>query len=448
MCSETVRDDVSIAVESVSKAYFLYARPADRLKQMVYPRLQRAAGRAPRRYYDEFWALRDISFTVRRGETVGIVGRNGSGKSTLLQIICGTLQPTTGSVTTRGRIGALLELGAGFNPEFTGIENVLLSGQLLGLTRAEVEAVLPQIEAFAEIGDFIRQPVKTYSSGMFVRLAFAVQAFVTPDILVVDEALAVGDMRFQLKCLGRLEELRASGTSILFVSHDVGSVRRFCDRAVWIDNGRLRQIGGVADVTSAYVEYMFARPAGAAAAPVQPADPSALPAPGLREDQLIGAAGHRPTRRWGSREGLIRAGLFMDETGRQDLAEVAIGQRKQIVVHADLPGDRDHEFLSISFAIKNSQGVDLVIASTWDDPLVDRFSNAQRSVVARFHLENWMNAGEYTLIVTLEDRSSLEIEYLDFVEGAAYVRSESAVQRWGIYVPPLRIEVSAGGTPA
>jgi lipopolysaccharide transport system ATP-binding protein len=456
--------DVSIEVEGVSKAYALYARPVDRLKQMVVPRLRRAIGREPRRYYDEFWALRDASFTVRRGETVGIVGRNGSGKSTLLQIICGTLQPTFGQVTTRGRIAALLELGAGFNPEFTGIENVLLSAQLLGLSRAEAEAALPQIEAFAEIGDFIRQPVKTYSSGMFVRLAFAAQAFVQPDILVVDEALAVGDMRFQAKCLGRLDELRAGGTSILFVSHDTTSVRRFCDRAVWIDSGRVRRIGDVGDVTSAYVEFMFTRPADAAApapeaaAPAEAAgdgaaDPgsaepaAAAPAGALGDAQLIGAPGHVPLRRWGSRQGLIRAALVMDGDGGRELLEVRLGQPMQVVIHAALPEDMDPAQVCVSFSIKNAKSQDVVAASSWDDPGC-RFAPGQRAAVLRFRLENWLNDGDYHLVATIEDRSGLEFHYLDYVDGAAYIRSNLPQVRWGIFVPPVRVEMDAADAPA
>ncbi|MCK9174507.1 MAG: ABC transporter ATP-binding protein, partial [Desulforhopalus sp.] len=208
--------DAAITVENLSKCYQIYDKPGDRLKQMIM--------RGRRHYYKEFWALRDVSFTIGRGETVGIVGQNGCGKSTLLQMVCGTLNPTEGKCQTRGRIAALLELGSGFNPEFTGRENVYMNGSVLGLTSAEIDSRFADIADFANIGDFIEQPVKTYSSGMMVRLAFAVAINVDPEILIVDEALAVGDELFQRKCFSRLEEIRRKGATILFVSHSVGVV--------------------------------------------------------------------------------------------------------------------------------------------------------------------------------------------------------------------------------
>jgi lipopolysaccharide transport system ATP-binding protein len=230
-------NDIAIEVKNLGKIYNIYKRPQDRLKQSVMPRLQRLLGRPEKRYFHEFWALRNVSFDVRKGETVGIIGRNGSGKSTLLQMISGTLTPTTGTVFTSGRIAALLELGAGFNPEFSGRENVYLNGAILGLSRNEINARFDDIASFADIGEFIEQPVKMYSSGMVVRLAFAVQAMVDPDILIVDEALAVGDEKFQRKCFARLEELKSQGTSILFVSHAGQQVIQLCERALLLEHG-------------------------------------------------------------------------------------------------------------------------------------------------------------------------------------------------------------------
>ncbi len=244
--------DVAIRVENVSKHYLMFARPEDRLKQMVVPKLQRLAGRAPKQFYRDFAALTGISFEVKRGETVGIIGRNGCGKSTLLQIVCGTLQPTTGSVTVNGRIAALLELGAGFNPEFTGRENVYLNAAILGLARAEIDARFDAIAAFADIGQFIDQPVKTYSSGMYVRLAFAVAINVEPDILVVDEALAVGDEAFQRKCFARIEDIKAKGGTILFVSHGAQTIVQLCDRAILLDGGEKLLDGRPKTVVSQY----------------------------------------------------------------------------------------------------------------------------------------------------------------------------------------------------
>ncbi len=251
-------DDFSIRVDGLSKRYEIYAQPADRLKQMVLPRLQRAMHRPARAWFSEFWALRDVSFEVRKGETVGIVGRNGSGKSTLLQMICGTLNPTLGTVATKGRVAALLELGAGFNPEFTGRENVRLSGLLYGLSEQELAARFAAILDFAEIGDFIDQPVKTYSSGMYVRLAFAVAINVSPDVLVVDEALSVGDEAFQRKCFARIEAIREAGATILFVSHAAGTVVELCNRAILLDRGELLAQGVPKTVVSRYHKLLYA----------------------------------------------------------------------------------------------------------------------------------------------------------------------------------------------
>ncbi|AZO32319.1 ABC transporter ATP-binding protein [Mesorhizobium sp. M1B.F.Ca.ET.045.04.1.1] len=226
-----------IRVCDVSKHYAMFERPEDRFKQMVMPRLGRLLGRPPRRYFRDFAALNGISFDIGRGETVGIIGRNGSGKSTLLQIICGTLQPTSGAVEVNGRIAALLELGAGFNPEFTGRENVFLNASILGIPRKEMEWRFDDIARFADIGPFIDQPVKTYSSGMYVRLAFATAINVDPDILVVDEALSVGDEAFQRKCFARIEDIKDKGGTILFVSHGAQTIVQLCTRAVLIDGG-------------------------------------------------------------------------------------------------------------------------------------------------------------------------------------------------------------------
>lgn len=236
--------EIAIQLQDVSKCYHIYDKPRDRLAQML-------AGQR-KQYYHEFWALRNVSFDIKRGETVGIVGRNGSGKSTLLQVICGTLNQSAGNVQTVGRIGALLELGSGFNPEFTGHENVYMNAAILGLSRAEVDERYDDIAAFADIGEFIHQPVKTYSSGMIVRLAFAVQAMVDPDILIVDEALAVGDERFQRKCFARLDELKAKGTSILFVSHSGPQVVELCDRAILMERGERICTGSPMSVVRAY----------------------------------------------------------------------------------------------------------------------------------------------------------------------------------------------------
>lgn len=246
--------ELAIQVLGISKCYQVYDKPHDRVKQAIAPRIRRAVGMEPRQYFKEFWALQDLSFDVRRGDTVGIIGRNGSGKSTLLQMICGTLTPTAGEIKVHGRVAALLELGAGFNPEFTGRENVFMSAAILGLSREQVHERFDRILAFADIGNFIDQPVKVYSSGMYVRLAFAVIAHVDADILVVDEALAVGDAVFVQKCMRFLRSFRERGT-LLFVSHDTGSVLSFCQSAIWLDKGVMRMHSSAQETAQAYIEY-------------------------------------------------------------------------------------------------------------------------------------------------------------------------------------------------
>src|SRR5258708_6550081 len=256
----------AIRVHNLSKCYLIYDRPQDRLKQSIVPRLQRLIGKPPHTYYREFWALRDVSFEVRKGETVGIIGRNGAGKSTLLQILCGTLHPNSGSVTITGRIAALLELGSGFNPEFSGRDNVYLYASVLGLSRKEVDNRFDDIAAFADIGDFIEQPIKTYSTGMAVRLAFAVIAHLDPDILVIDEALAVGDAFFVQKCMRFLRRFMETGT-ILFVSHDTGSVINLCQRAIWLHGGAIRALGPPKEIAEAYLADLYEAQQGRSAAP-------------------------------------------------------------------------------------------------------------------------------------------------------------------------------------
>ena len=248
--------DTAIRVENLSKRYQIYDKPHDRLKQSIYPSLQRTFGRKPAQYFREFWALKNVSFEIKKGETVGIIGRNGGGKSTLLQLICGTLNPTSGQLSTFGRVAALLELGSGFNAEFTGRENVYMNAVLLGLKKSETDKRFNDIVQFADIGEFIEQPVKTYSSGMMVRLAFAVIAHVDADILVIDEALAVGDAFFTQKCMRFLREFMKTGT-VLFVSHDTSAVVSLCSKAILLDHGAVSMIGTPKEVSEQYLLKLY-----------------------------------------------------------------------------------------------------------------------------------------------------------------------------------------------
>ncbi|MBX9742874.1 MAG: ABC transporter ATP-binding protein [Chthoniobacterales bacterium] len=311
--------DVAISAKNISKAYTIWSNPAARVKHPLFnfmgemiPSLRRGIDQELQGYSKEFHALRDISFEVKKGETLGIIGRNGSGKSTLLQIIAGTLQPTEGSVTVNGRVAALLELGSGFNPEFTGRQNVYLNASILGLTREETEERFAQIEAFAGIGDFIDQPVKSYSSGMSLRLAFAVQSQVDPDVLIVDEALAVGDAKFQAQCFERLRQLKERGTSILLVTHSSEQIVTHCSKAILLDHGCQIESGEPRHIVNRYMDLLFGKKNITEGTPEvvvapEPAKPEALLYDiSYREDLFSTRPGYNPYEyRWGDRAATI-----------------------------------------------------------------------------------------------------------------------------------------------
>ena len=254
MCYRRTSVETIIDIKHLNKIYNLYDKPIDRLKEGL--------SLSHKCYHKEHYALNDISLEVKKGESVGIVGKNGSGKSTLLKIITGVLNPSSGEISVRGKISALLELGAGFNPEYTGIENIYLNGTMMGYSKTEMDRKVESIISSADIGDFIYQPVKTYSSGMFARLAFAVSINVEPEILIVDETLSVGDTRFQIKCMDKMKEMIQGGTTVLFVSHDINAIRRFCTRCIWINEGKLKENGSVNTVSDHYIDFLKMLDAG------------------------------------------------------------------------------------------------------------------------------------------------------------------------------------------
>ncbi|MGY2258332.1 ABC transporter ATP-binding protein [Pseudomonas sp. SDO55104_S430] len=409
----------AITVENLSKCYEIYDKPHKRLLQMLF--------RDKRKYFSEFWALKSASFEVNAGETVGIIGSNGSGKSTLLQMLCGTLNPSSGKISVRGRIAALLELGAGFNPEFTGKENVYLNAAILGLSLDEINGRYSEIEAFAEIGEFINQPVKTYSSGMYVRLAFSVAVHTQPSILVVDEALSVGDARFQAKCLDRIKQMKDSGVSILFVSHDVAAVRTLCDRALWLDKGIVRAIGDVFPVTAQYTEYLFD---GARENTPDFSSPDATVQPRHVE---------QPINHWGSHTGVIEsAGIYDDYGVRKSLY---IGHEKMIVkIRFSTRALKSTEGLSVSFSFKNLAGNDLIVGSTWNEKLTfDHDDGAGQEVL--FEVENFLCSGDYLLVAAVENRTSAAIHYYEYVEGAQYFSSSFISNASGLFVPRISMAI-------
>ncbi|MEI5668089.1 ABC transporter ATP-binding protein [Bosea sp. CCNWLW174] len=355
--------DIAVSVTGVGKCYLVYDRPQDRLKQALFGTLARLLGRPVPRYFREFWALRDVGFSIRRGETVGIIGRNGAGKSTLLEIICGTLAPTTGVVETHGRVAALLELGSGFNPEFTGRENIRLNASILGLSDGEIEERLPAIMEFAGLGDFIDQPVKTYSSGMAVRLAFAVMAHIDADILIIDEALAVGDAFFVQKCMRFLHEFTERGT-LLFISHDTSAVVALCDRAIWLEKGEVIHDGEPKEVSDAYLAKIYESiGSGSGSAAAQPptdaeeADGASVAAHAETEATIPASA-----TSFGAGGASVRSVRLLDQNGIALLA-IEGGERVTLAITAAL--DLALQNPIIGFVIRDRMGQKLFSDNTF-----------------------------------------------------------------------------------
>jgi len=430
-------NDVAICVSGVGKCYHLYDKPQDRLKQAIVPRLRRAVGLPVRHYAREFWALKDVSFEVKKGETVGIIGRNGSGKSTLLQIICGTLAPTTGTVVTNGRVAALLELGAGFNPEFTGRENVYMNGTLLGLSKAEIDDKFEDIAAFADIGEFIEQPVKTYSSGMYVRLAFAVAVSIQPNLLIVDEALAVGDMTFQAKCMARIRNIMEKGTTVLIVSHDVGAIKALCHRCLYLEAGRVVSYGKAVDVAGLYFAQSHIEINAALNS-----DNSAMSKEGAIIDNMVQWPVQKLTGRpnvavktdapvdlgpLASRYGdgrvtVLDVKLLGSEGSTTDHLELDEPFQIQVAVHinADLPQ------IAWGYSMRDLKGQMLIaMMSTCDASVRASSCKAGEILVLGIRSKNPLQAGIYTLAVGIELPVEINRQhiFLEVVENALVFKS-------------------------
>lgn len=389
--------DIAIKVENLSKCYQIYDQPHDRLKQFFLPRIQRLMGISPKNYYREFWALRDVSFEVKRGETIGIIGRNGSGKSTLLQIICGTLNSTLGSVQANGRIAALLELGSGFNPEFTGRENVYLNAAVIGLSADEMYEKIDSVIEFSGLGDYIDQPLKTYSSGMQARLAFSSAIHVEPAILVVDEALSVGDAGFQLKCMLRMREMQEKGVTILFVSHDTGSVVRLCDHAIVMEQGRIASQNRDPLKCVKLYEQLTRKVAIPETAFQQELEVRI----GSYVEELQGIE----ETRFGSQEARY---LSVEFLGDDNIARQVFKAGEEIQIKAVIESTRQYEKVVTGITLKNRAGVDV-----WGDNNI--FAEVDLSLkrgiselTYRFKLN--IQAGEYFLYLGLADISGDRIE--------------------------------------
>lgn len=448
MSSEAMPVGEAIVVAGVSKCYPLYARPEDRLKQALLPRLSRLLGRTPHAYFKECWAVRDVSLAVARGETVGIIGRNGSGKSTLLQMICGTLAPTAGDIRVSGRVAALLELGSGFNPEFTGRENVYLNGAILGMSREEVDAKFERIVSFAELPDVIDQPVKTYSSGMYVRLAFAVIAHADADLLVVDEALSVGDVFFAQKCMRFLREFQRTGT-VLFVSHDAGAVTNLCDRAVWLEDGRVVLDGPAKRVCEAYHASTYGvAPVGrvgpGAIRPASAPEADAVAADDADAGWLVPAEASRmrvfafdpDAAGFGDGRADITAVRLEAEDGRP-LGQVSGGERVRLVIealaHADVAS------AVVGFILKDRLGQALLVCNTWRDGDVHVAVAANARLRAEFVFDMpHLRSGRYTLDVAVADGTLLQHVQLSWRYDACVIECVDTTVLSGIFGLPFR----------
>lgn len=431
-----------IRAEDVGKCYQIYGHPRDRLKQFLLPRAQRLLGLPPKDYFRHFWAVEGIDLEIGLGETLGIIGRNGSGKSTLLQLLCGTLTPSAGRVDIGGRVAALLELGAGFNPEFTGRENVYMSAAILGLDQRDIEARFADIEAFADIGDFIDQPVKTYSSGMYVRLAFAVIAHVDADVLIVDEALSVGDAVFVQKCMRFIRRFQERGT-LIFVSHDIGAVQNLCESAIWLDKGRIRQRGRAKEVAEAYLQYTLQEIYGdqAELATVGKADEAAASEPALDYGALATV-----------RDNLAQAKGW--KTGKAEVLSVAIrrlsagsdrafdgvfegGERVRMTIRA-----RAIEGLSqpiLGFLVRDRLGQDLFGENTL--PFTNRMPvDIPPGGVFEGHFDfrlPMLPNGQYAVMASVADGDLYDNVQHHWLHDALIINVSSSRIRWGLVGVPF-----------
>ncbi|AFY91608.1 ABC transporter ATP-binding protein [Chamaesiphon minutus] len=440
--------EIAISLNNVSKCFKQYRQPVDRLKEMIFP------GKS---YTEEFWALRDISFEIMRGETMGIIGRNGAGKSTLLQLICGTLTPTYGDIQVNGRVAALLELGAGFNPEFTGRDNVYMNGAIAGLAKAEIDDRFDNIAAFADIKDFIDRPVKNYSSGMYVRLAFAAAIHVEPDILIVDEALAVGDMFFQAKCMTRMRQMMEAGVTVLFVSHDTGSVKSFCQRGVFLEGGELKKIGKAADVVASYISVIHGdmnqdlklqlqqnlenseknldlQNGKSAKNVIIDADISEIFVDTKQQAELAEGC-----HRYG--EGGAKV-LDIKLLNSQHQPTAELESREEFIIQAAILFEKDFPTFCFGYLIRDIKGIDIIGTVTSVEKVDMPPATAGQVYVVEMRSPNMLNVGVYTLTVAVElpvvmNQNHIFLDYIDDAIVFKVNMAEDPLDRFTakVYVP-------------
>jgi lipopolysaccharide transport system ATP-binding protein len=426
----------AVEFQAVSKSYAMYRAPGDRLKELAsFNRLKR---------HTDFWALHDVSLEIRRGETFCIVGENGSGKSTLLQIVAGILEPSSGSVQVHGRVSALLELGAGFNPEFSGRDNVYLNGAILGLTTRQIDQRYRDIEAFAEIGEFIRQPVKTYSSGMVVRLAFAVAIHVDPEILLVDEALAVGDIYFRQRCMRKVHELRTRGITILFVSHAVSDVKAIGDRVLWLDHGRIADIGDPAAVISRYLAAMTEKDTSYRLSGAPAATPRAL-AGGVSAPEIVETIPNIDNRFGDGRAEILGIAVLDELGGPIQLLE----PNSRIVVRISARAREPVAMPMVGFMLRNQLGIDFAGTNTAREGRPMPPLDAGDTVTVDFHLElPELYPAAFSFSPAIADGPLSGYVMCDWIDNAIALqmtRTEGGI--YGFVHLPCRVEINARLAP-
>lgn len=434
-----------IAVKHLSKTFDMYNSPMDKLKEALSP-----SGKIR---HTEFHALTDLNFEVKKGEILGIMGRNGAGKSTLLKIITGILEPTSGSVDVSGRISSLLELGTGFNMEYTGIQNIYFYGTLMGFTKKQMDQKLDDIIQFAEIGDYIDQVVKTYSSGMFARLAFSCAINVEPEILIVDEILSVGDMRFQAKCFNKFKEFKEQGVTILYVGHDVGMMRTFCDRCMWINNGKLIAEGDPTYITAQFTEFMYLDDTSdftlyqkfveGKISQNEEKQEEKFPdndhedeaeaenEETVRVKPIVSEQSHFPDclAHWGTNVGMVNDIKMIGEDGKE---KNHFDPYEKLKIKIDFQDniELDYDTFSVAVSIKNKEGTDLCLKTTYDEKI---FLPKKKKHSVIFEFKTMLGKGEYYLVVALENRENMNPTYYEYIEGAKFFKVFSDKKIFGIY---------------
>lgn len=414
--------DIAIQISNLSKAYKIFEKPTDRIKESLNP--------FGKRYSKDFYALHNVSVSIYKGETIGVIGKNGAGKSTLLKMITGVLTPSSGNITINGRIASLLELGAGFNPEMTGIENIYFNGTIMGYTKKEIDAKLDDILDFADIGDFIHQPVKMYSSGMFARLAFAVNVNVKPDILIVDEALSVGDVFFQNKCFKRMADLQKQGVTVLFVSHDMGSIRQLCSKCLWLDNGTKRQYGPVEEVAAAYFyEQLAERNQLHKEAVKQPQEVDRGIQPVLTEKQMI-LPRLAPCQGFFNKDVVIQSFVFL-ENGCQ-AAILEDGHTYEAVMAVEF--HKAFDKLIYGFVVENNKGIAVIGVNSWMTSQGKTINvDSPGTILARFTFTMpKIMQGSYTVSPAVAQGTASEHIQLTWLENALLVDVQNSGYNYSI----------------